>query len=58
MVGELRPYQLRGIQWMISLYHNGVNGILADQMGLGKTVGPRSVCIRCELATPFLCWTL
>lgn len=23
---------------MISLWHNGMNGILADQMGLGKTV--------------------
>ena len=35
---ELRPYQLDGIMWMISLYQNGLNGILADQMGLGKTV--------------------
>ena len=35
---KLRPYQLKGIQWMISLYQNGLNGILADQMGLGKTV--------------------
>ncbi|BDA48761.1 probable global transcription activator SNF2L1 [Coccomyxa sp. Obi] len=36
--GELRPYQLKGIKWIISLYQNGLNGILADQMGLGKTV--------------------
>jgi len=36
--GELRDYQLKGIKWMISLYQNGINGILADQMGLGKTV--------------------
>lgn len=36
--GELRPYQLKGITWLISLYQNGLNGILADQMGLGKTV--------------------
>ena len=34
---KLRPYQLKGIQWMVSLYQNGLNGILADQMGLGKT---------------------
>lgn len=27
-----------GIKWLISLYQNGLNGILADQMGLGKTV--------------------
>jgi hypothetical protein len=26
------------VTWLISLYQNGLNGILADQMGLGKTV--------------------
>eukprot|EP00884_Botryococcus_braunii_P015366 jgi/Botrbrau1/2512/Bobra.0079s0004.1 len=36
--GELRDYQLKGIKWMISLWSNGINGILGDQMGLGKTV--------------------
>jgi ATP-dependent DNA helicase len=36
--GELRSYQLRGVAWLISLWTNGMNGILADQMGLGKTV--------------------
>ena len=36
--GDLRPYQLKGIKWMVSLWNNGLNGILADQMGLGKTV--------------------
>lgn len=35
--GELRPYQLKGVFWLISLYQNGINGILADEMGLGKT---------------------
>lgn len=35
---ELRDYQLKGVKWLISLYQNGINGILADQMGLGKTV--------------------
>ena len=34
----LRDYQLTGVKWLISLYKNGLNGILADQMGLGKTV--------------------
>ena len=34
--GELRDYQIRGLNWMISLYENGINGILADEMGLGK----------------------
>ncbi|KAL7131882.1 hypothetical protein ABFS83_12G034800 [Erythranthe nasuta] len=36
--GKLKSYQLKGIKWMISLWQNGLNGILADQMGLGKTV--------------------
>jgi SWI/SNF-related matrix-associated actin-dependent regulator of chromatin subfamily A member 5 len=28
----MRPYQLQGLNWMISLHHNGLNGILADEM--------------------------
>uniref|UniRef100_A0A1I7XJC3 Helicase ATP-binding domain-containing protein n=1 Tax=Heterorhabditis bacteriophora TaxID=37862 RepID=A0A1I7XJC3_HETBA len=36
--GELRDYQIRGLNWLISLQHNGINGILADEMGLGKTL--------------------
>ena len=36
--GKLRDYQVRGLNWMISLYENGINGILADEMGLGKTL--------------------
>lgn len=36
--GKLKPYQVKGVKWMISLWQNGLNGILADQMGLGKTI--------------------
>ncbi|KAJ6321773.1 hypothetical protein OIU77_011783 [Salix suchowensis] len=36
--GRLRPYQLEGLQWMLSLFNNNLNGILADEMGLGKTI--------------------
>ncbi|XP_073498389.1 SWI/SNF-related matrix-associated actin-dependent regulator of chromatin subfamily A member 5 [Phyllobates terribilis] len=36
--GTLRDYQVRGLNWLISLYENGINGILADEMGLGKTL--------------------
>ncbi|PPQ77798.1 hypothetical protein CVT24_005896, partial [Panaeolus cyanescens] len=36
--GTMRPYQLQGLNWMVSLHHNGLNGILADEMGLGKTL--------------------
>jgi len=36
--GKLKEYQLKGLQWMLSLYNNHLNGILADEMGLGKTI--------------------
>jgi hypothetical protein len=28
----MRDYQVQGLNWMISLHHNGINGILADEM--------------------------
>jgi len=36
--GDMKPYQLEGLDWLCSLYENGLNGILADEMGLGKTL--------------------
>uniref|UniRef100_A0A182WE69 Helicase ATP-binding domain-containing protein n=1 Tax=Anopheles minimus TaxID=112268 RepID=A0A182WE69_9DIPT len=36
--GEMRNYQIRGLNWLINMYHNNLNGILADEMGLGKTI--------------------
>uniref|UniRef100_A0A914YR45 Uncharacterized protein n=1 Tax=Panagrolaimus superbus TaxID=310955 RepID=A0A914YR45_9BILA len=36
--GQLRDYQIRGLNWMVQLQHNSINGILADEMGLGKTL--------------------
>ncbi|OMJ24057.1 Chromatin structure-remodeling complex subunit snf21 [Smittium culicis] len=36
--GTLKDYQIRGLEWMVSLYNNRLNGILADEMGLGKTI--------------------
>ena len=30
--GQLKSYQIKGLEWMISLYNNHVNGILADEM--------------------------
>ncbi|KAJ8098393.1 SNF2 family N-terminal domain-containing protein [Lipomyces tetrasporus] len=36
--GTLKEYQVKGLQWMVSLYNNNLNGILADEMGLGKTI--------------------
>lgn len=37
-VGELRPYQKAGIDWLHFLHEFGFGGCLADDMGLGKTV--------------------
>jgi len=39
----LQPHQLDSLKWMASLYENGVNGILADDMGMGKTIQAISI---------------
>lgn len=36
--GKLKEYQIKGLEWLVSLYNNHLNGILADEMGLGKTI--------------------
>lgn len=41
--GEMRDYQIRGLNWLITLHENGLNGILADEMGLGKTLQVRKI---------------
>jgi ATP-dependent helicase STH1/SNF2 len=45
--GTLKDYQVKGLQWMISLYNNNLNGILADEMGLGKTI--QTISLICYL---------
>jgi len=30
--GVMRGYLLQGLNWMVSLHHNGLNSILADEM--------------------------
>jgi len=37
-VGELRPYQKRGLAWLRFLDELGLGSCLADDMGLGKTI--------------------
>jgi len=37
-IGELRPYQQRGVGWLVYLRGLGIGACLADDMGLGKTV--------------------
>ena len=46
--GQLKAYQLKGMNWLANLYDQGINGILADEMGLGKTV--QSVAFMAHLA--------
>jgi SNF2 family DNA or RNA helicase len=41
--GTMRGYQLQGLNWMVSLHHNGLNGILADEM----------VCFYFSILSPF-----
>ncbi|KAL1728790.1 SNF2 family N-terminal domain-containing protein [Schizophyllum commune] len=36
--GELKDFQLTGLNWLAFTWSHGLNGILADEMGLGKTV--------------------
>ena len=43
--GQLKPYQLEGLNWMIHLAEKGLNGILADEMV--------RLSIQCKL-----CWLL
>jgi SNF2 family DNA or RNA helicase len=30
--GTMKGYQVEGLNWLIQLYDNGINGILADEM--------------------------
>eukprot|EP00004_Rigifila_ramosa_P016685 TRINITY_DN3982_c0_g1_i3.p1 TRINITY_DN3982_c0_g1~~TRINITY_DN3982_c0_g1_i3.p1 ORF type:complete len:1455 (-),score=351.96 TRINITY_DN3982_c0_g1_i3:19-4158(-) len=45
--GLLKPYQIEGLQWLVSLYNNNLNGVLADEMGLGKTI--QTISLVCYL---------
>lgn len=47
---ELRDYQRRGVNWMVSCWKKKRRGcILADEMGLGKTVQV-CPCVMCMCA--------
>lgn len=59
--GSLKSYQLKGLTWLVDLYDQGINGILADDMGelslifrdlifagLGKTI--QSIAFLAHLA--------
>lgn len=36
--GEIMPYQMEGLNWLLYNFHRQKNVILADEMGLGKTI--------------------
>lgn len=36
--GEMMPYQMEGLNWLLYNFHRKKNVILADEMGLGKTI--------------------
>ncbi len=44
---KLNNYQIKGLEWLVSLYNNKLNGILADEMGLGKTI--QTISLFCYL---------
>jgi len=51
--GEMHPYQLDGLKWMVAQHDKGAGGILGDEMGLGKTLQVISLlgflkCVRGE----------
>ncbi|MEM8834527.1 MAG: DEAD/DEAH box helicase [Planctomycetota bacterium] len=37
-IGDLRPYQVKGLSWLSFLDRLGLGSCLADDMGLGKTI--------------------
>jgi chromatin-remodeling ATPase INO80 len=53
--GSLKPYQLKGLNWLVNLYDQGINGILADEMGLGKTI--QSIAFLSHLSEVCVNWS-
>jgi superfamily II DNA or RNA helicase len=41
---QLRPYQVKGIEWLAGLAQQNFSGLLADDMGLGKTLQALAFC--------------
>ncbi|CAO1612547.1 unnamed protein product [Jaminaea pallidilutea] len=50
--GQLKEFQMTGLNWLAYLWSQGESGILADEMGLGKTV--QSVAFMSYLAHTML----
>jgi hypothetical protein len=52
LVGELRPYQERGVGWLGTMASLGLGGCLADDMGLGKTIQTIAFLLARRQASP------
>jgi SWI/SNF-related matrix-associated actin-dependent regulator of chromatin subfamily A member 5 len=46
--GQLRFYQIEGLNWLLKMKACNINGILADEMGLGKTL--QTISLMAQLA--------
>lgn len=44
--GTLRPYQQRGLHWLVTMSSLGLGACLADDMGLGKTIQLLALLLR------------
>jgi len=52
--GELRNYQIEGVQWLMRLNFWQVGACLADDMGLGKTIQALALMLNCAHEGPIL----
>ena len=50
-VGTLRPYQRRGLAWLLFLRELGLGACLADDMGLGKTIQAIALLLAVRVST-------
>ena len=57
-VGTLKPFQALGVEWIVQRLRQNMGAILADEMGVGKTVQAIATMLRLRqegvLVTPFL----
>jgi len=54
----MRDYQVRGLNWLISLYENGINGILADEMVSTFSVKPVNLYIQKSITNIYVFFLL
>lgn len=54
--GEIMPYQMEGLNWLLYNFHQKKNVILADEMGLGKTIQIVSLLASLVKDNPQVCF--